>query len=302
MRELVFDLPGRRMAGLGFGEPGATPVLAIHGWLDNAASFIPLASRLADSNSSALDGVGLDRVGLDRVELDIVALDMAGCGLSDHRSPDGEYSIWNDLPDIEAVVEQLGWSKFILVGHSRGAIISSLYASARPERVMRFVLLDGLRPQPMSPEDIPAQLAKFLDDKARLQGREPREFETVDEALTVRRRFGFSGESGGEQIRLIVERNLVKTDGGWCWRFDPRLQGASSMKLTSAHCDAVLTGLSMPGLLLLAEQGLGQVKDLPALPDTLRVQRVAGGHHCHMAESVDAVAQYVIEFLSEGFQ
>ena len=71
------------------------------------------------------------------------------------------------------------------------------------------------------------------------------------------------------------------------------------MKLTADHVRAVLAGLSMPGLLLLAEDGLRQRGDLPELPATLRVKTVAGGHHCHMEESVDIVAAELQAFFSK---
>ncbi|MEE4659180.1 MAG: alpha/beta hydrolase [Halieaceae bacterium] len=275
MREVSFHINGRRLQALVWGEPGAVPVLALHGWLDNAASFIPLGERL--------QGVQL------------VALDMAGHGHSDHRTADGEYAIWSDLPDIEAVVDQLGWERFVLLGHSRGAIISTLYASSRPDRVCRLALLDGLQPPLVDAAETPQQLASFLDDRKRLLDKPGREFTSVEEALALRQRFGL----GGESVRAIVERNLKPSPLGWQWRFDPRLQGASSFKLTEAHSRAVLTGLSMPGLLLLADQGLGRVATLPDVPATVKTVRVPGGHHCHIAESLDEVSQYLNPFILE---
>src|SRR5690606_16190833 len=66
MRELELDIPAGRIAGLRLGEAGAPRVLALHGWLDNAASFVPLATEF-------------ERIGT-RVEL--VAPDLPGHGRS----------------------------------------------------------------------------------------------------------------------------------------------------------------------------------------------------------------------------
>ncbi len=42
--ELIAD--GLPVAALRSGTPGGLKVLALHGWLDNAASFLPLAAQL----------------------------------------------------------------------------------------------------------------------------------------------------------------------------------------------------------------------------------------------------------------
>ncbi|MEM0954534.1 MAG: alpha/beta hydrolase [Pseudomonadota bacterium] len=275
MRSRQFDVSGRQLSALVWGQPGATPVLALHGWLDNAASFIPLGQRLH--------------------EVELVALDMAGHGHSDHRGPDGEYNVWSDLPDIEAVLDQLNWSQCTLLGHSRGAIIATLYACSRPQRVQRLALLDGLQPPPVDISETPVQFAQYLDDKKRLQDRPARVFDSVEEALAVRRRFGL----GDEEVRGIVERNLAKVDDGWRWRFDQRLQGASAMKLSAAHSEAILAGISIPGLLLLARDGLGRLNSLPALPNGMRSVFVEGSHHCHIDDAVDEVAQLLMDFFQE---
>ncbi len=280
MQERSFQVYGRRLAALEWGEPGAAPVLALHGWLDNAASFLPLAEALMAR------GAGLH----------LVALDLAGHGQSDHRAADGEYNAWSDLPDIESVVDQLGWERFALLGHSRGAMIATLYASARPARVERVAWLDGIVPPLADPTDCPKQLAEFLADKRNLLDRPGRTFTRVEDAVRVRERKGLAPPAA----RLIAERNLRPVEDGWCWSHDARLQGASAMKLTRSHVEAVLAGISMPGLLLLAESGMRDRYETPELPGHIRVEIVPGEHHCHMDEAVDAIATELVAYFSHS--
>ncbi|MGH8605107.1 MAG: alpha/beta fold hydrolase, partial [Gammaproteobacteria bacterium] len=64
-QDTVIVTPSGRFTAKRWGSDQGAPLIALHGWLDNAASFDPLASYLD--------------------EFDLVALDLAGHGLSDHR-------------------------------------------------------------------------------------------------------------------------------------------------------------------------------------------------------------------------
>ena len=77
------------LAGLEFGTPGGRPVLALHGWLDNAASFATVAPLLAKN-------------------LHIVALDLPGHGHSGHRSADASYPFTEWVPEVFRAADALG--------------------------------------------------------------------------------------------------------------------------------------------------------------------------------------------------
>ena len=276
-RELRWQVNGLHLAGLAWGDPAARPLLALHGWLDNAASFSMLAPLL--------------------VQHQVVALDLTGHGRSDPRSTDAGYQIWEDLPELLGVLDALGWQHFDLLGHSRGAAIASIMAAAFPERIRSLVLLDGLAPEPVAEALFPGQLRKYVDDKRRWLACHNRVYASVDDAIASR---------AGDKLppaaaRLLVERNLRPCDGGYTWSTDLRLRGASAVKLTGGQIAAVLQGLSMPTLLLVAEQGLGGRPEMAALARRciggLQLESVAGGHHCHMESSVEDVAARINRFL-----
>lgn len=271
-----------QLSGLSWGQPGEQPLLALHGWLDNAASFTFLAPLLTGYH--------------------VVALDVTGHGQSAWRSADASYQIWDDLPEILGVVDALGWQSFDLMGHSRGAIISTLLGCAFPERVRRLVLLDAVIPAAVAEEDFPQQMRKALQDKSRLETRANRVFPSLEDAVASRTERGLSSSAA----KALVERNVRECPEGVKWRTDPRLRGASAVKLSEAQLQAVLQALDMPTLLLLAQPSWGQSQDMAEYAQRhisrLTVDTIKGGHHFHMEDSVDKVSQRIQQFLSAASQ
>ena len=275
-RQHCWEVHGLKLEGMSWGDEALPPLLALHGWLDNAASFAVLAPLLKTHY--------------------VMALDLTGHGRSSWRSQDATYQIWDDLPEVMAVIEQLGWRTFALMGHSRGAIISSLLASAIPERVKHLVLLDALTTEGIEEEEISAQLAKFLLDKPSRLTREGRVYGSFEQAIAARTKNGLSADAA----LLLAERSLSQKAQGFVWDSDSRLWGPSAVKLTKGQSQAVLEGLSMPTLYLQAENGLVKGSALmeraqryiPALQSEI----VPGSHHFHMEGDVSAVADRITRF------
>lgn len=266
------EIAGRRWRN------GKRPVLALHGWLDNAASFDALAPLLPDT--------------------DLVALDLAGHGLSYHRTPQSTYNVWDDLPDLVRVADALGWNRFHLLGHSRGAIIAGLLTAALPERIFSTVLLDGLTPPPLPIADTFTQLGRHLQEHLR-EPRVPARYESPQRALEVRCRVG---AIGAEAAWPIVERGLRLVGDSWQWRADPRLNFASAVKLNAEQIELLLRILSQrPHLLVMAEQGLAQRMLGGDQLKGLNWRCLPGGHHFHLeSEAVAAVAGDINRFW-DGF-
>lgn len=65
--------------------------------------------------------------------VEIVALDLAGHGLSSHRTTE-DYALWRYVEDADQVVEQLGWQRHAIIGHSMGGAISTIYAGLYESR------------------------------------------------------------------------------------------------------------------------------------------------------------------------
>jgi len=268
-----------RLAALSWGEEGASTWVALHGWLDNAATF----SRLAPALVSAL-GIRL------------VALDLPGHGHSPHRGAGADYPLWGYVPDVLEALDALELRSSTLVGHSMGAGVASLIAAAAPERVDRLVLIDGLASTTSEPDETVAQLQAAL--RARRRPPPPRSagpsagrsasdgYASVDEAVAARVRGGVT-RIDTDTARPIVERNLVgRGDGRYHWRTDRRLVQPSLLRWTSAQMLATVGVIRAPVLLLQATGGV--LNERPYLGEACRridgLERriVSGGHHLHL--------------------
>lgn len=274
--ELGFKVFGRNIAAQDWhlGQPHR--LLALHGWLDNSASFNFLAPRLHACR--------------------IVAPDLAGHGQSDHRSADAPYTIWEDIAELEEIVDSLGWDHFVLMGHSRGAIIATLYAASFAERITGLVLLDGILPEPVKAEDAPKQLARAIRDKRRYLRKPSKTYKSFEEALQSRLRSpaGLSRPAA----EAIASRGIEKMGQVFRWRSDPRLRGASEFKLTPLHIEGFLAALQCPTLLLRAEHSQSlSYENLLVRHANIAVKAIDAGHHLHMEDACPQVADEINQFL-----
>ena len=278
--ERRFRLPGLTLAAEVWGAAGERPVLASHGWLDNAGSFELLAPHLPGC--------------------EIVALDLAGHGFSDFRSPDSAYNLWQDVGDLLDVANELGWQRCTLLGHSRGAGISLLFAAAFPERVDKLILLEGGVPLTAEPDEAPAGLADALREARALRGKAGRVF-TQRETAIAERAAGFSKVTPAA-AEVLARRSLREVPGGYRWHADQRLKAQSELRLTAEHARAFARRVTAPVLLLLATESpfadRPLYRELPSLIPNIEVDRVAGRHHFHLEGSERSIAERIQRFLA----
>lgn len=267
--EVRLRLPHIELAAHLYGPEDGVPVIALHGWLDNAASFSRLAPLLPG--------------------LRIVALDFAGHGHSDHRPPGGSYAIWDYAHDVLQVAEQFGWQRFSLLGHSMGAIVSVLLAGAMPERIARLALIDGLIPYTGEADTAPQKLGEALKAQLALAGKSKPVYAEFDRAVQARMRG--VGAVSREAAELLAQRGLMPVPGGYTWRTDSRLTLPSPLRLTQAHALAFVRSLQCPAKLVMAQQGMllaqpSMAQLVEGLP--IEVAQLPGGHHLHLDDDEGA--------------
>ena len=281
MRGFELDIPLGRIAGLRWGEPGAPRVLALHGWLDNAASFVPLAAEF-------------ERIG---TRVDLVAPDLPGHGRSVHLPPGADYSFAGALHSVLDVADALDWERFALLGHSMGAGIASLAGAGAPGRVDRLLAIEALGALPEAPENTVRRLREAVAAARALPGKRLRVFPDIEPAVRARMQANGLGEAAA---RLLVERGVRAVRGddgvdGYQWSSDPRLTLPTMVRMTEAQVRDLVAGIQCPARVIYADP------PQPYLPEPLRSEHarllphgeqvvLRGGHHMHMEDPAAVAA------------
>jgi proline iminopeptidase len=82
---------------------------------------------------------------------DVYLYDQVGSGWSARLADIRDYTAARHKQDLEAIVQNIGAEKVILIGHSWGAILATLYAADNPTRVAAMILTGPGPIQPQKP-------------------------------------------------------------------------------------------------------------------------------------------------------
>jgi pimeloyl-ACP methyl ester carboxylesterase len=280
-RESTIDLSHIRLAARVWGDESLPPLLALHGWLDNAATFDALAPLIC-------------------THFHIVAIDFAGHGRSAWRPAGTWYHYIDYVSDVIAVVEKLRWSRFSLLGHSLGGTVASVFAACRPQSVDKLLLIEALGPIAAPAEDALNQLRRGIAQRATFEEK-LRVFAREDDAIEIRSKVnGLSRDAA----TALVRRGLKPVPGGFSWSSDPRLTLSTPLRYTEEQMLAVLRGIEAKTLLILAqpeapylsremiERRIDQVRDIA-------VHRIDGSHHVHL-ENAPPIAKLISDFVAQN--
>ena len=277
------------IAGLKNAEKQGQPIIALHGWLDNAASFLPVSSYLDTKRP-------------------FFALDLPGHGLSEHRAAASNYHLVENIVDVLAFIDVLSdqkklgdfsFDKVTLLGHSLGGIICCLLAAAAPEKIAKVILLDSMGPLTDETENVLPQLRKAVTKAMQLRSKVS-VFPSFD--LAVRARMSGVGSINKPSAELLVARGTTEVEGGYSWTTDPKLLKPSFLRFTEAQVESIFSGIVCPAKLIRGESGYFSVYEsfkarLGYFQDIEQVS-VSGGHHFHMDGDVKRTAEYLNAYLS----
>ncbi|MDT0593938.1 alpha/beta hydrolase [Glaciecola petra] len=264
IKESIVALPHTKLATLQNDLTNAdTTLIFVHGYLDNANSFLPMLPFFTDVNW--------------------IAVDFAGHGKSQHRSSDAHYHLLDYVFDLASLIEHLALSNVVLVGHSLGAIVSSIVASTQASYLKGFIAIESMGPLSEPEHTSAQQISASIQSRFKAQKaiRQPNSLKDI-----VKARCGVS-DLNPHNAELIMRRNLnINADGSVEWRSDKRLRTLSPLRLTEGQALNILDSITCPRAVILGDQGFEKVK---AGIDKRKAQfkgvplyTFAGGHHVHM--------------------
>jgi lipase len=240
-----------------WGEPGADPVICLHGVTGHSGRFKALAARLADKR--------------------LIAVDLRGHGRSTWEAP---WGVASHLDDLCETADSLDAGKATWVGHSFGGRLVAHLAEQQPDRVERAILLDpAMHVEPAAASERAAGL------------REDVSFSSPDEAIDTRLADGSLFSTPRSLLEEEAAAHLeLGDDGRHRWRYSPTavIVAWSEMATDAPPWPACET------LVVVGAQSWIPAR-VPRLPH-LRSLPVPGGHSV-LWDDFELVADGIVEFV-----
>lgn len=295
--ELNYQLGDLKLAALACGHEAGEPLLCLHGYLDNAASFLPLMQQIAQESDFLS-------------ERRIIALDWPGHGHSDHRSIGAHYHFFDYISDLLALFTLNNWQAIDIVAHSMGAMIASAFAAAFPEKVKSLTLIDSFG-FICAPEELATdQLRRGILSRVKSTN----VTRTFSVEMAVKARLHVS-DLAVEHAKIIVQRSLVEVDNKatndegidstnalYRWRSDPRLRTVSPYRLSLKQGQQLFSDIKCPLQLIYGDKGMEMVitglEQFSQNVKNLKTTKLSGGHHVHM-EKAKELLPVLSHFFSE---
>ncbi len=246
------------------GNPGAPPLILLHGLFGSSANWMGIARRLES-------------------DWRIVIPDLRNHG----RSPHTETMNYREMAgDLVSLMDRLGLETAHLVGHSMGGKLAMVLALEQGDRVAKLVVADA------APVSYTHRFETIFEGLGAIRLDRLKDRQEAEQILAQ--------EIESQPIRQYLLQNLIKQSGGWGWRF--HLAGLAREIETIAGFPE-LNHLSFPGDVLFIHGGSSSYvkpEHLPTIRELFpfaRLRMLAGAGHWVYAEQPQLFTQAVRNFL-----
>lgn len=290
----IFLLSLNFILGRWWGPREKQPILAIHGWQDNAGSFDRLCPLLS-------------------ADIPILAIDLPGHGKSSSYPKGMQYFLfWDGVTLIRRIVKLYKWSKITLMGHSLGGALSMMYASAFPDDVAKFISIDMAGPTVRCHDKTAAMtgdcIDKFLYYETLPETKMPcyKYDEMIDLVMEA-----YDGSVTKDSVKILMKRGMAPAPlhlhkNGYHFARDLRLKvsllGMFSLEQVLSYarrvkCDT-LNIRGVPGMDFDNPEVYEKVVEtIRATSKRVVFEKVEGTHHLHL-NTPERIAGIINEFLT----
>lgn len=259
-------------------------LVALHGFQDGGRSFDRVAPPLAGSG------------------LHVFAPDLRGFGESEWIPPGGYYHFPDYVFDVADLIDALSPdAPIVLVGHSMGGTIASMYAGVFPKRVALLALLEGVGP-PAMPETIsPDRFETWIAGVRTTRARGDKTM-SIDEA--VRRLAQNHPKVPEDVLRVRAEQLTREVEAGRrVWTFDPLHRTTSPVSFSIARWKAHAARIDCPTLIVGGGPSGFHPEDeadrVATIPTTRVVDMADAGHMMHWTRPIE-LARIIHEFVGKN--
>jgi esterase len=269
-RSRTLDVNGLRLHVLESGTPGDLPVCLLHGGAAHAHWFDAVTPRLGTRRH-------------------LLALDQRGHGESAWASPPA-YATEDFVADLAGMLDQLGWARAVVVGHSMGGHNAMAFAAWHPDRVRALVIVDAR----------PAVPGERLDRMHARGRRPPRRYPTLEAAAEAFRLLPRETVADPALLAHLGRTSVGARDGHFVPRFDPAAYGARR----PVDAWPLLGRITAPTLIVRGALSPILPADLAermreAIPDAALVE-IAGAYHHLVLDQPEAFAGALATFLGRA--
>ncbi|XP_014227837.1 probable serine hydrolase [Trichogramma pretiosum] len=276
------DVPWGKIDGKLWGSGNKQPILAVHGWMDNAGSFDHIAPLIENHP--------------------ILAIDLPGHGKSSWLPRGIPYDDKIYMIALRTIIKKFGWSKVKLLGHSMGGVMCFNYSRLFPEEVQFVVALDILAFLSMSQAQQTRLLAygidKLMEFEKKMTSKPPTYTENEIIVNWIKKsQFQSLDEPA---VRSLMKRGCEKTEEGQLfYTRDFRLSiPGFGPTYSRENCMEMAKSITSPYMVVRAADGpftkdtywtiIGDV--LKKSSQDFQYVKVEGTHHFHMTNAKEVAA------------
>lgn len=249
------------------GDDDGLPMLLLHGGLATSRWWEPFMSLLPP-------------------EILAIAPDLRGCGQSD--KPERGYTVDEMAADLDALLEALDWHDVDLVGHAFGGAIAVEYTLSHPQRVRTLTLV---APAPIEGVYTPIDTLMLLEQMRTDRSLLAQALDAVMPAFTA---------NAGKHAHLFSQ--FVDDAASLA----PPVYTGMATALAHWNRFGDARRLTLPTLLVWGDQDIiverdAMTRTLIAIPGAGNLEVLRNVGHAPMLEAPVALAERLIEFITEDF-